>query len=122
MDTYNYIYKYICMYVCIYMYMQIYVCGIQNKKQNKHRSMFQLLSYSRTYRVTFEIFFIYILYKIVHNKLMHLFHYIGEILYYPSNYAGKKILLIILQNICLVSFSKSVPKLICPNTSSYSYN
>ena len=60
------------------------------KIKNKHHSMFRLLSSSRSYRVTFEKFYIYILYKIVHNKLMHLFHYIGEILYYPSNYAGKK--------------------------------
>ena len=38
----------------------------------------RLLS-SSSYRITFEYFFIYILYKIVHNKLLHLFHYIKEI-------------------------------------------
>ena len=34
---------------------------------------------SRSHRITFE-FFIYILFKIVNNKLLQLFHYIGEIL------------------------------------------
>ena len=90
------------------------------KIKNKH-STFRLLSSSRNYRVTFEKIFIYILCKIIQNKLMDLFHYIGEILYYPSNYAGKKISLINLQNIYLMSFSYLISELICPNTSSHSY-
>ena len=49
--------------------------------------------------------FVYILYQIVYNKFVHLFHYIEEALYYPSNYTGKQISLIILQNICLAPFS-----------------
>ena len=73
------------------------------KIKNKHHSMFRPLSSSRSYRATSDFFFIYILYKMVHNKLMHLFHYIGEILYCPSNHAGQKISLIISQNICLAS-------------------
>ena len=91
------------------------------KIKYKHYSTFRLLSSSRIHRVTFEKIFIYILYKIVHNKLMHLFHYIGQILYYPSNYPGKKISLFILRNICLASFSYSISELIWPYTSSHSY-
>ena len=40
---------------------------------------------------------------------MHLLHYIGEILYYPCNSAGKKISLIILQNIFLAYFHNQYP-------------
>ena len=80
------------------------------KIKNKHHSTFRLLSSSRSYRATFDkILFTFYTKSFTISSYIYFitFHFIYFItlLHYPSNYAGKKISLIILQNISVSSFS-----------------
>ena len=73
------------MYILLYSeYISLYIIYMVFKTKGQNHGMFRLLSSSRSYRITLEIF-IYILSKIVNINLLHLYFGIGEILYCPSN-------------------------------------